>query len=125
MEDPDGFSLVERDGKPAGFQFGMKLQYYRGAPLSIILDLEVWLDGVKMPREALRAVNRGDVFTLVEMETAVDNRWEFGRWGTVQVLSGAAPAPGPHRLGCTQTIRPSYMPWPIVVHAETDFTLPG
>lgn len=123
--DPEGYAVLTQDGRPVGFQFGMKLQYYRGAPLSIVLDLEVWLDGGKVPRESLRVVNRGDVFTLVEMETVVDHRWEFGRWGTVQVLLDPAPAPGPHRLGGTQTIRPSYMPHMIVVHADTEFTLPG
>jgi hypothetical protein len=119
----NGFARILKDGCPAGFQFEMKLQYYRGAPLSIILDIEVWLDGVKTPRESLRVVNRGDVFTLVEMETAVDNRWEFGKWGAVQVLVPVDPAPGRHRLACTQTLRPSYMPWPIVVQAETEFEL--
>jgi hypothetical protein len=104
---PDGFSFVLRDGSPAGFRFEMKLQYYRGAPLSILLDVEVWLDGMKVPREAIRIENRGDVFTLSEMETAVDNRWEFGRWGAVLVRLDPPPAPGPHHLGCTQTIRPS------------------
>lgn len=119
-----GFAPVIREGVEAGFQFEMKLQYYRGITLSIIQNIEVELDGEKLERSMLRIVCEGDVFTLEEAETAISHRWEYGHWGAVQVLTGAAPSEGVHRLVCTQTLRPSYMPFLITAKGETDFVWP-
>ena len=50
MYNPDGFKNTEKEGKVIGFQFDMKIQYYRGITLSIIRNIEVTVDGVEYPR---------------------------------------------------------------------------
>jgi len=49
----DSLKHVYVDGEKAGFQFEARLAYYRGHYLSDIDLLEVYLDGEKMPDEAV------------------------------------------------------------------------
>jgi hypothetical protein len=123
MFGPGSFREVKCDGKTAGFSFTTKIQYYRGSPLSIIRNIEVEVDGVKYPREAIRFTVNDETFTLEEMRTVISNRWHFGQSATVTVLVDGGLKKGKHHIKCTQTIHPSYMPFPVVTPAETDFEL--
>jgi hypothetical protein len=120
---PAGFKNVEEDGNVTGFSFDIKIQYYRGCTLSIIRNIEVNVDGVVFPRESVRFTVNGETFTLEEMRTVISNRWRFGQYATVTVLSNGGLAKGKHHIKCVQTIAPSYMPMISVCPGEYDFTL--
>ena len=51
MFNPEGFRNITKDGKIIGFQFDMKILYYRGITLSILRNIEVNIDGVGYLRE--------------------------------------------------------------------------
>lgn len=123
MFNPEGFKNTVVDGKTVGFQFDFKIQYYRGATLSIIRNIEVWVDGEGFNREDIRFTLEGDTFTLEEMRTVIDYRWKFGQWATVTVLKDGGLANGPHHIKSTQTIAPSYMPHILVNSGEYDFVI--
>ncbi len=123
MYKPDGFKNVVEDGKTIGFAFEMKIQYYRGVTLSIIRDIEVEVDGVTYPREAIRFTVNDETFTLDEMRTVISNRWLFGQYATVTVITEGGLARGDHHIKCTQTIAPSYMPMILVHPGELDFAI--
>jgi hypothetical protein len=123
MYNPDGFKNVAREGKIIGFSFDMKIQYYRGITLSIIRNIEVNVDGEEYPRESIRFAVNGETFTLEEMRTVISNRWLFGQYATVTVLTDGGLAKGPHHIKCTQTIAPSYMPFILVRPGEYDFEI--
>ena len=123
MYNPDGFKNTEREGKVIGFQFDMKIQYYRGITLSIIRNIEVTVDGVEYPREAVRFTVNGETFSLEEMRTVITNRWLFGQYATVTVLTEGGLKKGKHHIKCTQTIAPSYMPCILVNAGEYDFEI--
>ena len=74
MFNPEGFKNTVVDGKTVGFQFDFKIQYYRGVTLSIIRNIEVWVDGEGFNREDIRFTLEGDTFTLEEMRTVIDYR---------------------------------------------------
>jgi hypothetical protein len=120
---PTGFKNVEENGKITGFSFDMKIQYYRGCTLSIIRNIEVAVDGVQYPRESIRFTVNGETFTLDEMKTVISNRWRFGQYATVTVLSDNGLAGGNHHIKCIQTIAPSYMPMISVCPGEYDFAV--
>lgn len=123
MYHPLGFQNIEDEGSVTGFSFKMKIQYYRGITLSILRNIEVNVDGVEYPRESILFAVNGETFTQDEMKTVISNRWLFGQYGTVTVMTQGGLAPGNHHIKCTQTIAPSYMPH-ILVHAgEYDFKL--
>ncbi|WMJ90121.1 C-glycoside deglycosidase beta subunit domain-containing protein [Anaerocolumna sp. MB42-C2] len=121
MYRPDGFKNVEKEEGVVGFSFDMKIQYYRGVTLSIIRNIEVNVDGIDYPRDAIRFTVNGETFTLEEMRTVISNRWLFGQYATVTVLSDGGLDKGVHHIKCTQTIAPSYMPHILVHSGEYDF----
>lgn len=123
MYDPEGFKNVEGDGGTIGFQFAMKIQYYRGVTLSIIRNIEVNVDGRTYPREAIRFTVNGETFTLEEMRTVISSRWRFGQYAAVTVLTKGGLSKGRHHIKCTQTIAPSYMPMILVNSGEYDFQI--
>lgn len=123
MFNPEGFRNVTVDGKTIGYEFEMKLQYYRGVTLSILRDIEVWIDEEKEVREDIRFTVNDETFTLNEMKTVIDNRWLFGRYGKVTVLKDGGLKAGAHHIKCTQTIAPSYMPMILVNSGELDFEM--
>ena len=125
MFNPDAFSNVTEQGKTIGFAFEMKLQYYRGITLSIIRDIEVAVDGVAYPRTAIRFTVNDETFTLEEMRTVISNRWRFGQYARVTVLTEGGLSPGQHHLKSIQTIAPSYMPFQLVQPGEIDFLIAG
>ncbi|MDE2410239.1 MAG: hypothetical protein KGM18_00530 [Sphingomonadales bacterium] len=93
-----------------GFSFLGRLPYYRGLGLSMIEDIAVTVDGALLPREAIRFSVRGSTYTLDEMETVYDNRWNFGEKATITALNGGL-APGDHEITFAVRNRVSYLPF--------------
>ena len=93
-----------------GFQFGAKAPYYRGLGISMVEDIQVTLDGKKVEPENIRVVLHGNTYTLKEMETEPDDRWEFGEVGTIKVLQPGGLTPGQHTIEMLFNLRVSYMP---------------
>lgn len=122
---PEGFKNVEADGKAIGYQFQFKAQYYRGITLSIVRDIEIELDGVKVNREDIRFTVNQETFTLEEMSTVIDSdyRWEFGDYAAVTVLKEGGLTKGSHHIWAKQIIAPSYMPFQVEAVCETDFSI--
>jgi hypothetical protein len=100
-------SLKRVDG---GFSFLGRLPYYRGLGLSMVEDIAVAVDGDALPREAIRFSVRGKTYTLDEMETVYDNRWNFGEKATIIALNGGL-APGEHAITFAVRTRISYLPF--------------
>lgn len=125
MYHPSEFKNVEEDGKIIGFSFEMKIQYYRGVTLSIIRDIQVEVDGKQYNREAISFSVNGETFTLDEMRTVISNRWLFGQYAKVTVLTEGGLAPGKHHIKCLQIIAPSYMPHQLEHAGEFDFEITG
>ena len=123
MFNPEGFRNITKDGKIIGFQFDMKILYYRGITLSILRNIEVNIDGVGYLREDIRFTVNNETFTLDEMRTVISNRWLFGQYATVSVMAENGPSRGKHHLQCIQTIAPSYMPCILTGSGEYDFEI--
>jgi Domain of unknown function (DUF6379) len=104
---------VTEGGKVSGFQFGARIAYYRGLGLSMVEGLGVSVDGVPVPAEDIRFTVGQRTFTLAQMETEYEARWEFGEVATVTVLQPGGLPPGEHRIEFTEDLRISYMPFPL------------
>jgi hypothetical protein len=110
--------------QPSGFSFDARLGYYRGLGLSMIEDLRVSVDGTDVARNLVRFHAGSTVLSLDDMETAYELRWHFGEWATISVLRPGGLAPGQHRLGLTERLRISYLPFPAIVSDEKNVCLP-
>lgn len=118
MLNPDGYKNTDQ-----GFAFQMRVPYYRGITLSIIRNIQVAVDGVEYPREAVTITINGETFTLEEARTVISNRWLFGQFGEIGVKKEGGLAPGKHDLSVTITVAPSYMPMQLVKTGRAQFTI--
>ena len=82
----EGFgNLYDEKGTCVGFQFQMRLPYYRSVRLSLIDDITVIVDGRTFPRDSITVTLSEGTFSLDEMLTMADHYWEFGEIGVVTV----------------------------------------
>ena len=101
-------SLRRTDG---GFEFDIRIPYYRGIALSMIEAFELTVDGEDVPRDAIRFVLRGREFTHDELEQDAETRWDFGEIATLKV--DRALEPGEHTIRQATQLRISYLPAPL------------
>ena len=105
------FENVVENGETIGFAFLGRLPYYRGLGLSMIEDIAVSVDGVPAAREDVRFSVRGKTYTLDEMETVYDDRWNFSEKAKIIVLRAGGLTPGNHRIEFAVRMRVSYLPF--------------
>ena len=106
----------------SGWRVGVRLPYYRGQVLSAVEDIALTIDGEKVPRADVRFTVRGKTWTLDELETTYDERWEFGEVADVSV-PGRSLAPGKHTVTAAVQLRISYLPWSPVTSCTTELAV--
>ena len=105
---------VLNNGEIVGFEMQTQLNYYRGIPCSMVQDVTVTVDGVDVPREEIFFSPDGiDYFTLSQLETVAEIKWEFGQKATVFVKRPGGLSQGSHEVYLATTLRIAYMPVPI------------
>ena len=107
----EGFENVVDKGEVIGFSLLARLPYYRGLGLSMIEDIALTVDGEPVAREDIRFSVRGRSWTLDEMETVYDDRWNFGEKATVTALRPGGLTPGGHKVEIAVRMRVSYLPF--------------
>lgn len=105
----------EEAGKTVGYEMQTHITYYRGIPLSMVNDIRVKTDGIEEERKNIRcSVDGGEYwFTLDEMKTVVEHKWEYGEPMTVRVLKEGGLAKGAHEVTLTVIVRTAYIPVPL------------
>lgn len=94
-----------------GFAFYGRLPYYRGLGLSMIEDIAITADGEPVPRENVRLHLHGKTYTLEQMETVYDDRWNFGEQAKIIAMMPGGLAPGEHTIEYAVRMRVSYLPF--------------
>jgi hypothetical protein len=120
---PDSLRNVSDGEGVSGWGVGVRLPYYRGQVLSAVEDIALTVDGHKVPREDIRFSVRGKTWTLDELETTYDERWEFGEVAQVSVRQPGGLAGGMHSVTAAVQLRISYLPWSPVTSCTTELAL--
>lgn len=107
----EGFENIVENGEITGFALLARLPYYRGLGLSMIEDIALAIDSEPVARENIRFTVRGRSWTLDEMETVYDDRWNFGEKAKVMVLRAGGLTPGAHQVDIAVRMRVSYLPF--------------
>lgn len=107
----EGFENVVENGEVTGFSLLARLPYYRGLGLSMVEDIGLTIDGEPVAREDIRFSVRGRSWTLNEMETVYDDRWNFGEKAKVIVRRSGGLTPGAHQVDIAVRMRVSYLPF--------------
>lgn len=104
---------VAENGKVIGFEAETRVTYYRGIPLSMVSEVEFEVDGLPVPREALRvSLDRKEWFTMAEAETVYDYKWEYGEPLVVRALVDGGLRKGEHDVTMRVKVWPAYYPMP-------------
>lgn len=96
-----------------GFEFDVRIPYYRGIALSMIEAFEVTVDGEEVPRDRIRFLLRGREYTHDELEQDAETRWEFGEIATLRVAWPGRLEPGEHVIRQATQLRIAYLPAPL------------
>lgn len=101
-----------------GYEMQTHITYYRGIPLSMVNNIRVTTDATEVPREDIRCTVDGgeNWFTLDEMKTVVEHKWEFGEPMTVRVLKDGGLVKGTHEIDLNVIVRTAYIPVPLDGH---------
>ncbi len=113
----DAANIVE-NGKTTGFQFGARLPYYRGIALSLLEDIAVTIDGEAVSKESIQLRVHDNTYTLQELETATEDRWNMGEVASIIVQKEGGLPKGEHTIGLMLNMRIAYLPFPSIRNSE-------
>ena len=97
------------NGAMNGFEFDVQLAYYRGHYLSDIDLLEVYLDGEKMPQEAVTFELKGKELPVYKLTHAVTEFWNQVEPAKIRVIKKGGVEDGEHELELKLMLRVPYM----------------
>lgn len=104
------FKNVEENGEVTGFQFGLRLPYYRGVVLSLVGATKLSVDGEVYPEDKMTVTLGSGTFPKTQLEDEPVARWEFGEIGIVKVTKPGGLEPGEHKVEIDQNMKISYVP---------------
>ena len=119
------YMIVENDVKNivenwkiTSFEFGARLPYYRGIALSLVEDIVVKVDGEEVPKESIKFSAHNNTYTLAQMETEVDDRWNMGEVAHIIVEKEGGLPKGEHKILMLLNMRIAYLPFPSIRKSE-------
>lgn len=100
------------NGKLSGYQFDVRLGYYRGHYLSDIEILSVCLDKQLVPEETITFCLNDKTFLPSELKYMISEFWYILTPATLMVHQPGGLAAGTHDIDLTLMLRSPYMPVP-------------
>jgi hypothetical protein len=96
-----GFKNVYKGGQTTGFQFKIRIPYYRGLWVSAAFQgFAVRVDGIVYPKDKISLKIGDKTYPLTEVDQAYDDFWYFGDPATVIVEKPGGLTPGLHKVEC-------------------------
>ena len=105
----NSFKNLYINGRKNGFEFDVQLAYYRGHYLSDIDLLEVYLDGGKMPQEAVTFEIKGKELPVYKLTHAVTEFWSQVEPAKIRVIKKGGVEAGEHEVELKLMLRVPYM----------------
>ena len=93
-----------------GYQFDIRLSYYRGHFLSVIDEFAVTVDGEAIDNERVKFCINGKEFSPVEFGKCYTEFWRVTDPATIRVFCPGGLAPGAHTVDVKLMFRSPYMP---------------
>ncbi len=106
----DSLKNVFANGKKTGYQFDIRLSYYRGHFLSVIDQLEVKVDGKPVPEQDIKFCLHGREFGVSQLHDLVSEFWCITESATIKVFKNGGIEPGEHEIDLTLMFHSPYMP---------------
>ena len=100
------------NNRKAGYQFDLRLAYYRGHYLSVIDELSVEVDHEKIEEESIRFCINGKEFMPCQLKEAYYEFWSIKDPTTIKIRKEGGLKAGEHRVKLTLMLRNPYLPQP-------------
>lgn len=98
------------NGRKTGFQFDIRLAYYRGHFLSVIDEFGVTVDGEKIDDELIKFCINGKEFSPVEFDKCYTEFWRVTDPATIRVFRPGGLGAGEHNIEVKLMFHSPYMP---------------
>ncbi len=105
-----GFRNITENGKVTGFQFKVRLPYYRGVFLSQLRPGTLYVDGERFEKEDIIWNVNGEDYTLEQMRTDFQTHWGVTTPAVIKVKKEGGLSQGFHDLTYGFCFSSSYMP---------------
>lgn len=105
-----GFRNIEEDGKITGFQFKVRLPYYRGVFLSQLRPGTLFVDGERIGKEDIIWNINGEDHTTEQMRNDFTTHWSVTSCAVIKVKKEGGLSTGEHELTYGFCFSSSYMP---------------
>jgi hypothetical protein len=105
---PDSLRRLRLPGGEVGFSLDVRLNYYRGMPLSAIERLELHLDGERVPDHLILVGLREKLFPPEQVPLAFSEHWPIKGSLRLHVYNGGI-ASGEHDVELVLHVRNVYM----------------
>ncbi len=103
-------NIKDEEGTVTGFQFKVRLPYYRGIFLSQIRPGTLFIDGEEITKENITWVIKGEEYTNEQMRTDFQVFWDVTTPAVLRVKKPGGLAQGFHDLKYGFCFTSSYMP---------------
>lgn len=98
------------NGHKNGYQFDIRLSYYRGHFLSVIDEFEIKVDGEKVADDTIKFCLNGKEFSPWQLAESYDEFWPILKPATITVHQPGGLEAGKHRIEVKLFFRAPYMP---------------
>lgn len=115
-----GFRNIVENGEVTGFQFKVRLPYYRGIFLSQLRPGTLFVDGERFDKEDMVWNIKGEDYTVREMRTDFKTHWDTVTPAVIKVRKAGGLSQGYHDLKYGFCFTSSYMPPIIQEHLDPD-----
>lgn len=115
-----GFRNTKENGEVTGFQFKVRLPYYRGVFLSQLRLGTLYVDGEKFEKEDIIWNVKGEDYTYEEMKEDFKTHWAVTEPAVLKVKKAGGLAQGFHELTYGFCFTSSYMPPITQDHLDPD-----
>lgn len=105
-----GFRNIRENGEVTGFQFKIRLPYYRGIFLSQIMPGTLFVDGERIEKENIVWCLRGEEYSNEQMSSDFRTHWNPTECMVLKVKKPGGLAQGWHHLKYGFCFTSSYMP---------------
>lgn len=93
-----------------GYEFQIRLSYYRGHFLTVIDEFGIRVDGKEVPNEAIKFCINGKEFSPIEFDKCYTEFWQVLEPATIRVYCPGGLLEGEHDIDVTMFFRSPYMP---------------
>ena len=105
-----GFRNTAENGEITGFQFKIRLPYYRGVYLSQLMPGTLYVDGEKFEKEEIVWYFKGQEYTVDDRKEDFKTHWNPTECAVLKVKKPGGLAQGYHNLKYGFCFTSSYMP---------------